>query len=591
MRGKFAITPFYTLDYPELGIASDDGRTHTAIATYNGPSAGNFRSPFDSNNWTSIGGQSVRALGKDMFVLCADNQKDFGQDNVTVKLTRDKGGILNLSSSKQLPSPDGVYLPFTFPLVDNYSDGYDIEFDYFRRDQILLSTIDVVSSEFYIFWTGGDMDTTVVPAHSSSLRIGLAWPSTDVSSPLYATTLSNSWGIESSPTYDQQSTYYEGLPYDFAFDYSNNSIYYETSIYLLRNTFNFETRELSGYNFDTELDRTYPSVPGVDGGTCRGLYCRAGREIRDNISIISEVNPATSVTTYYLSDNATPWPNLGSQTYVVTITQGSFVRNVTTTGGVVRVVGDVTQFLLPIGTTLPANITTSSLVSVSYRTIYMGHINRDLNVTSIITSKIAPGSLPFVRVFLQGRQGASLGGVWIGQKTSEGIKVEPFTPHRCTLSISDTGVDSHGEWASVPETDGVVKAIRTYTAQDKFGLSTAPTIDPQEDSLNTRKSIHNSPKKCGSFLTSGGANSAGIFTPSEYPIRWLTSDSGDSLATYYVSANTSTEINLQDIFNISAESIINDDEGNLATFFIARSLTNHSGSDNEIYLSLNYTEQ
>jgi hypothetical protein len=194
-------------------------------------------------------------------------------------------------------------------------------------------------------------------------------------------------------------------------------------------------------------------------------------------------------------------------------------------------------------------------------------------------------------VFLQGRQGASLGGVWIGQKTSEGIKVEPFTPHRCTLSISDTGVDSHGEWASVSETDGVVKAIRTYTAQDKFGLSTAPTIDPQEDSLNTRKSIHNSPKKCGSFLTSGGANSAGIFTPSEYPIRWLTSDSGDSLATYYVSANTSTEINLQDIFNISAESIINDDEGNLATFFIARSLTNHSGSDNEIYLSLNYTEQ
>ena len=133
--------------------------------------------------------------------------------------------------------------------------------------------------------------------------------------------------------------------------------------------------------------------------------------------------------------------------------------------------------------------------------------------------------------------------------------------------------------------------IKTFTQTDKLGLSTAPTVDPSEETLDTRKSVHSSPKKCGSFLSTGGANSAGIFTPSEYPVRWLTTDSGTPVASYYISANTSTEISLQDIFNVSGESIMNDDEGNLATFFIARSLNNHSGADNEIYLSLNYTEQ
>jgi hypothetical protein len=206
-------------------------------------------------------------------------------------------------------------------------------------------------------------------------------------------------------------------------------------------------------------------------------------------------------------------------------------------------------------------------------------------------SKIAPGNIPFIRAFIQGRQGLNLGGVWIGQKTPNGLKVEPFTPHRCTVSISDTGVDSHGQWSSPQQDGGPVKTIQTYTQPDLLGSSTAPTNNPFIASLDTNKSIHTSPKKCGSFLGAGGVNSAGILTPSEYPIRWLSSGIGSPLASYYIPSNTPVEIDLADIFNISGESIVNEDDGNLATFFIARSLNNHTETSNEIYTSLNYTEQ
>jgi hypothetical protein len=93
-------------------------------------------------------------------------------------------------------------------------------------------------------------------------------------------------------------------------------------------------------------------------------------------------------------------------------------------------------------------------------------------------------------------------------------------------------------------------------------------------------------------LSPGGVNAAGIYTASDYPIRWTTSpQQATPLATYYVSANQPTEIDLRTVFNVSAESIVNEDDGNLATFFVARALGNYEGSENEIYMSLNYSEQ
>jgi hypothetical protein len=203
---------------------------------------------------------------------------------------------------------------------------------------------------------------------------------------------------------------------------------------------------------------------------------------------------------------------------------------------------------------------------VTYNIVYIASMNKRSEVRNILVSKIAPGDVPFIRVFVQGRQGTSIGGVWIGQKTANGIRVEPFTPHRSTFSISDSGVDFHSQWSNDPQSDGAVKSIVPRTHNDRLGVSTSPTFDATEANLDSFKSVHTNPRKCGSFLSAGGVNAAGIFSESNYPIRWLTSGDGTPLATYYVSANTPTEIDLTTVFNVSSESIVNEDDGNLATF-------------------------
>lgn len=591
LKAKFNISPYYQLDFPELGITSTDPQSHTAVMALSQQITGGFRDPSLESNWSGIGNQAIRLLGQDLYGLNVAQQKYFNPslNSVSLKLIRASKFNYVLSSRTPVPISKKVYLPFTYPSIPPYTDGYEVELDYFRRDQILLSTVNILSDEFYILWTGGEL-SSIIPDHISSFRFGIAWPDlSNPSSPLYTTTFSDSWGIQTNPTYDLNS-FYEGLPYNLPQDYPQNTLYVETGVLPYTNTYNFESGEVSDYNW-TDIDYNLGVIPGSEGGYCHGLYCKSGREVRSEVSIVSETDQNTSITTYYISDTTTPWPNLSPSTYTVTVTQGSTVQNITTTGGITRVTENIIQYLLPIGTSLPSGIS-SGAVSVSFNTIYIASMDKEFKVKTILASKISPGNTPFLRAFVQGRQGAKIGGVWIGQKTQTGVKVEPFTPHRCTLSISDSGAaDYHGQWSTPPQSSGPTKVIKTYTTNDTLGYSTAPTINPQENSLDTNKSIHSSKKKCGSFLSSGSVNSAGIFTPSDYPIRWLTSGEGSALANYYISANTPTEIDLRSVFNIHGESIINDDDANLATFFIARSLNNHNELQNEIYLSLNYSEQ
>lgn len=579
LKGKFNVIPYLETDFSALGISANDATTHTAVMSYTSASTGSFRNPSTSSNWDVVGDQTVRILGEDLYALSPFNQKDFSvSGTVALKLYRDGERNDYLSSRKPVAQQqDNVYLPFTYAGVTP-----DVEFDYFRRDQILLSAIDVLSDEFYVYWVGGSLDS-VVSNQASSLRVGFVWPdTTDAGSDIYAVSPDLDWGIEDNASYDGE-TFTDGLPYDFTFDHPENTLYVETSPTLAVNTYNLEVGEFPNYYFtgiDYYADRL--RVPGTEGGLCRGLLCKAGRELRDNVTIISEED-GEGVLQYYISDLETPWPNLGADPFDVTVVQGGNTVTVSTTGGQVISVGDTVQYVLPIGTSLPPTLSEGT-VDVFYNIVYIASINRRSEVRNILVSKIAPGNLPFIRVFLQGRQGAELGGVWIGQKTANGIRVEPFTPHRSTVSLSDTGSpESHSG-------GGPLKVIQTYTHIDPQGTSTAPTISL--DPLDTYKSVHTSPKKCGSFLSAGGVNAAGIFTPSDYPVRWLTSNQGTPLATYYVSANTPTEIDLNTVFNVSGESIVNEDDGNLATFFIARSLSNIADGDpNEIYMSLNYSEQ
>lgn len=582
LKAKFFITPNFKLDLPGLEISQANQSTHTAIATYSTSSGSSFRDPTVESNWDIIGNQPVRLLADDLFGVFTDKQS-FEPGSVLLRLKRPTP-YQYISSRETIPQPIGtVSLPFTYAPIAPYTDGYDVEIDYFRRDQILLSTVDVTSSEFYIYFVGG-RTAGPSPGNFASVRFGFAWPNvTDEGNELYAESSSLNWGVEESPEYDGQ-TFYEGLPYNFIQDYPDNCLYIETGSSIRYNTFGLETREedfFVGRFLNLEPDFKLVAT-GTDGGTCRGLYCKYGRELRENTVIISEFDETESVEKFYISDPEVPWPNLQPKNYTVTVVQGENRANIETTGGFSKTTEGVTVYLIPIGESLPDGIELGP-VSVSYNTIYMARMDQYSRPVQILTSEIAPGDIPFLRVFLQGRQGAQLGGVWIGQKTDKGIKVNPFTPHRCTLSISDTGTDYHSQWSSDPQEDGAVKVITTFTQE-----GTAPTVDASEDNPETFKSIHTNPRKCGSFISQTSKSSSGVFTGSEYPLRFFTQPNmGTNLSTYYITANTPTEIELKSIFNVYGEAVLNSFYSDFATFFVARSLQDPG----QITISTNFVEQ
>jgi hypothetical protein len=594
IKAKFSVNNF-NINESTLGITLADAASHTATLAYAGTPDGTWRSPNSSANYAVIGSEVIKVVGDDLFQL-AMTQKNLSGVNSVFKLQRIAGGGY-LSSRAPEVEVENVYLPFTYAPVGEYSNGYEVEFDYYRRDQALLSSVNVISDEFFVFWTGGSrggIDST----HRSTIRIGFVWP--DVSNPsslIHVSRGTDEWGIQTPDdvggdfvSYDGQK-FYEGIPVDFVNDYPENTLYVETNTELDINTYNLETNEYD--DFDDFWDLGEISVPGVEGGECHGLGCKAGRELREAEIVVYEEDQGDGnfVDIYYLQD-VSPWPSLG-EPYSITITQGANVITIQVTDPVTKIVGDAVVYLLPIGTSLPVGLTTGG-IEATYNIIYIATIDKQSKVRSILASKIAPGDLPYVRVFMQGRQGTSMGGMWIGQKTPRGIVLDPFTPHRSTVNIKDSGSETHGESFPTPESDGAVKVINTYTQLDAFGRSTAPTNDIGTDTLETYKSIHSNPRKCGSFLSAGGTNAAGILTPTDYPIRWLTSQSsGLPLATFYVSKNQSVEISLEEIFNVDAESVVNSDDANLATMFIARSLNNHTlaGSEKEIYMTLNYDEQ
>jgi hypothetical protein len=241
-------------------------------------------------------------------------------------------------------------------------------------------------------------------------------------------------------------------------------LYVESSPLVGTNTYNLESGEFSNYGDISDFGQDGRlNVPGTEGGRCRGVFCKAGRELREGVEIISEEDDDGNEQ-FYVSDLNSPWPNLGGENYVVTIVQGSSNVNVSTSGGQTLTVGDATFYVLPIATgALPGGLSLGP-VTVYYNIVYIARMNKRLEPEAILVSDIAPGNVPFIRAFIQGRQGAGLGGVWIGQKKSNGIEVKPFTPHRSTVSINDTGdTETNGD-------GGPVKVIKTFTHIDKQGV-------------------------------------------------------------------------------------------------------------------------
>lgn len=595
LKSKFSINNFNTND-GQLNILSDDATTHTATMALS-ETIPDWRDLNNSSNYGVIGSQLLRITGTDLFNL-AIVDPNTNLANGTFKLNRIEGGGYTSSIDSTLTT-ENVYLPFTYAQTGDFADGYEVEIDYFRRDQTLLSNIDVISDEFYIFWVGGSRGGGSTGSHAATMRIGFAWPDLEDTNSLISDTRSKAdWGVQTPSdagsdhvAYDGQK-FYEGLPVDFIEDYSNYCLWVETNTKLGVNTYNLETSQYSDTTTDWDFNI---SVPGNEGGACHALGCKAGRESKDAeiVSYVEVDEDGNEQTIYYLQ-SVEPWPSLGSGGYSVTIQEGNNTVTIGVPSPRTKVVGDAIVYLLSLGTSIPSGLTLGGQVEVSYNIIYIATVDKKNKVRSYLVSSIAPGDIPFIRVFVQGRSGCSMGGMWIGQKTPQGIIVDPLTPHRSTVNIKDSGDELSGSSFDPAETDGALKVITTRTQNDKYGRSTAPTDNFEVGNLDTYKSIHTSPKKCGSFLTRGGTDSAGILTPTDYPIRWLTSNSsGLPLATFYVPKDESVEISLEEIFNVEAESIVNSDDANLATIFIARSLNNHDpvDSEKEIYMTLNYDEQ
>lgn len=600
LKAKFSVNRYNSND-PDLGIDPDLEETHTATLALSSTISG-WRDPSDPDNYDVIplsGVEKIRVVGDDIFNTVLEQPTLNLGPNASFKLHKIKEDPY-ISSRQPISDSKVVHLPFTYAPAGEYADGYEVEFDYYRRDQILLSSVNVVSDEFFIFWTGGQRNG-IDGYHASTMRVGFLWPSTagNTSTNLIHKDRSPStWGIE-TPALDYVSydgeKFYEGLPVDFINDYSSNCLYVETVPETYVSPYGLETYESDNVYelWDLEDDRL--NVPGAEGGICHALRCKAGLEVRDAIiiSLQEKDTNGNEVTVYYLQDY-TPWPDLG-RSYSITVSQGGESANIPVSDPQSRRIGDVIVYLIEIGQNLPSQLNEGD-AKASYNIIYIAEVDSQLDIRSILTSDIAPGSLPFIRPFIQARQGCSLGGVWVGQNTANGIVLDPFTPHRSTVNIKDSGAESHGESLDPVGsiTDGAIKTILTVTEFDQYGRSTAPTDNFSQTSLDSNKSFHTNKRKCGSFLSYGGTNAAGILTPTDYPIRWLTGEeSGLPLGTYYVSKNQSVEISLEDIFNVSAESIVNSDSANLATIFIARSLNSHSitGSTKEIYMTLNYDEQ
>ena len=648
VRGLFTVKRWEDQDKASLGIFKEEATTHSAFMSQTGVVSG-FRSPalylIDSSKSTwrdslnIAAGSSGNKDSINIIRLAGDQlyQLTYGETNVTeFKLLRiqDEGERMLTTSVKPELTKEQVYLPFTYAPRGGYINGYEVEFDYFRRDQTLISDVDILSEEFYLFWTGGNTNG-IDSDHDGTLRIGFAWPSSGTV--LDTNRKSNgTWGIQTYAdgdlfnttrgidgngnefiNYDEEK-FYEGLPVDFANDFSNNSIWLETNTHLQVDTKSVEQSHYSYHEDLWDFNSADLRVPGAEGGECHGLGFKAGQEIREGFIERYEVPNEDGITEagwYIRSGDNSPWPRFTSGGFNITIVRDGESKSLAADAPISYSTPDGdTVYLIFIGSAgttdspqnPPSPFESGDKVDVIYSVIYIATIDVKNQVKGVLVSKLASANFEFVRMFVQAKQGARMGGMWIGQKTAQGIVLDPFTPNGATVNLRD-GAQAEKSGQNIDSNepdDGALKVITTITQNDEFNLSTAPTEltgDKVSNSLksseqDTSLSLNFTPKqaKCGSFLSKRGTDPAGILTPSDYPIRYLTDESTAlPLGTFYISKNESVEISLEGIFNVNAESIINSANANLATIFIARSLNSHDPADSkkEIYLTLNYDEQ
>lgn len=531
-------------------------------------------------------------------------------------------------------------------LLFRYTDNVSLKLSPYRKDTTLLSMVEINSDEFYLLFTSKNQRTNdsyeaVCGApgsgigcdgtHFGDLQIGIVWPTSTTSSSFPLSQLSRSRGsgkfgvIDPNDTTDRALSnnevevledptsgyyyvkdkhvpnsddyrYYEGLPVDFENRALQGNVLITNQVgEVIADTSGFEVAE--GLRGDTigEIDDQFPSVPGADGGQCHAIYGRAGEVSKSATWSTTDSDGNTTSGVYYLSSSS-PWPSdlwSGSNQLTVEEESGSSVRVTTQSGRAQEVFtpsgSSVRRYLLPVdmvgGDTPLANNTS---ITAKYRGIalYAPSILRPDD--RLLVQKVAVGTNVFpLRFFIRMREGARIGALSVGQVTSNGIIQTPFTPHGSVLSVNN--VDGQADLHDGGANDTVKSATKSIIAFTEPNALTPDQYSYYDVSTGTSTAVDRR-KKCPSFISNNILSGAGFSGVGDYPLRWLKfKDSGEPLASFFVSADTPTEVDLTTVFGINTESIGPSFWGNKSLFMIARNLT--SGVEGKMSVTLNYKEQ
>jgi hypothetical protein len=395
--------------------------------------------------------------------------------------------------------------------------------------------------------------------------------------------------------------YYEGLPIDLGDNaIANNVLSVSQSGSLQISSQGLEVSESLGSGSLGWIDSQLPNVPGTDGGECRAIYGTAG-EVKVSSTFTNEDSSGevTSGVFYLSSSSSWPsrlWETKNGQPSLNDILVENEDSGVTIS---VRTTGDPQQEYLPPGTSvrvflLPVTIVSGSAfgnntqIISKYKAIALYETSLIKKDARLIAQIIGVGTNVFpIRFFIRMREGAQIGGLTIGQVTPNGIIQTPFTPHGCTLSVNNIEGEKDVHDGGVgDEVNSATKALIAFSEPDTLTTANYSFYDVRQGGTGVDLS-----KKCPGFISRDLLSGAGFSGVGDYPIRWLKfKESGDALASYFISANSPTEIDLSTVFGINTESVGPSFWGNKALFMIARSLEEGSPAGT-MSVTLNYKEQ
>jgi len=529
-------------------------------------------------------------------------------------------------------------------LLFRFKENVSLKLSRYRKDTTLLSTVDITTDEFYLLFTRitpqsadsytltcgeSDADFGCDGNHFGEMQIGIIWPQENPGTYTYPNSVvsrarvgpgfgiinpknpsdqtgladnsfdvrvledaGNYYVVDKTVPNSADYRYYEGLPVNFdSEEIKNNVLTVNQAAWLDVGDGGLEVGEGLWQSFGL-IDGQLPGVPGTEGGSCHAIYGKAGE--------VKEVSTFTNVGidgvpgggTYYLSRTSS-WPqdlwSASNSVFVERDSDGAGITVRTTTGAAQQVYTpagtSVSLFLLPVVVVSGSAFSNDTEVIAKYRAIALYTPDLLRPDARLISQKIVGQNLFPIRFFIRMREGAKIGGMSVGQVTPNGIIQSPFTPHGCTLSVNNIGGngDLHDGGAS-DELTSAKKAMVAYNHPETLTSAEYSYYDVSGSNAVDRT------KKCPSFVSNTLLSGAGFSGTGDYPIRWLEfKDSGDPIASFFISANKPTEIDLSDIFNINTESIGPSFWSNKALFMIARNLS--TGVNGTMFVTLNYKEQ